>query len=124
MEKGSLIQGVQADIDIVKARCFEFSCHLRQQHPIGGEDDDLYAGNALDCFDQLKNAWPHQWFAARQADFPGPKAGEAMHQSQDFFVGEYVFMVQFGHAFLRHAVAAAKVATVCDGNAHIFYAPA
>src|SRR5438270_1271592 len=64
----------------------------------------------------------HKWFSTRQANLLDADAHRNARDAFDFFVGEYLRLLQPGQALGWHAVGAAKVALIGNRNAHAFNA--
>src|SRR5215471_17744648 len=66
---------------------------------------------------------PHQRFAAREPELPDAARDEGAAQPIEFFEGEQVGLGKKRHV-LRHAIDAAKIATIGDRDAQIGDCPA
>ena len=73
---------------------------------------------ARHCIKERHNPAPHQWFAARDAQLFDAKADKRAAKAVKLFKRQQVFLGQKGHVF-RHAVDAAKIAAVSDGNPQV-----
>ena len=74
--------------------------------------------------DEIDEASAQQRFPAGQADLAHPELAEGVDGALDLVEGEDVLLRQPGVVLLRHAVGAAQVAAIDDGEAETFEGPA
>jgi len=112
------VDAVEADVEAVDAGVFEALGVLAQVGGVGGHAQFVEAGQCAELFHEGDDAAPNEGFAAGDADFVDAEFGEALAELRHFFDAEQFVAWQEGHVF-GHAVAAAQVAAVGDGQAHV-----
>ena len=117
------VQGIQTDVDTVDTGFQQLGQLLGQKNAVGGQGDSLDAGDGPDGRHQLVQLGPHQGLAAGEANMGDAQGGKLFHQPGDLFIGEDGAVGQTLHARLRHAVDAAEVAAVRNGNPQIMDFP-
>jgi hypothetical protein len=117
------VEGVEADGDAAESGLMEARCFLMEEDAVGGEGE-IGAGVLLgELCDEVGKVFSEEGFAAGQADFLCAEPNEDGCQARDFFVGENERAWEEGvvgsEDLSRHAVRAAKVTAVGDGDAEI-----
>jgi hypothetical protein len=111
------VQGVQRDVYALETRVLEQLGLLAKQHAVGGHRDVERRVDRVDHADELLELQAHKRFATREADRADAVAlDEDARQTGDLLVSEDVLPLQPLQALRRHAVDAAEVAAVGDGD--------
>jgi len=125
------LQRVETHVDARQACAAQVVGHERQRRAVGGEchvdghPGARRVGAGRHCqrrefFDQHRQVGAHRRLAAREADAVDSEAFNAdSRDAVQFFVGEHLGARQPGHAFFGHAVGAAEIAAVGDGDAQV-----
>ena len=121
--KGLRRKGIQTEIDAVDARRLQCPGHGREEDAVGGQIDLLDAGHGVEGGDEVRQSVAHQRLAAGEPQAAHPQGGENTHQGRDLLIAEDVTVGHPADALLGHAVYAAQIAPVGDGNAQIIDGP-
>ena len=113
------IQCVEADIQPVHARVFQFACHWREQTGICGHGERFKSRDLPQHPAQLQNPAPNERFSAGEADLFYAAANRCRGDFIQRLDGKNLRVRALAHAFFGHTVCASVVASVCDGEAQI-----
>ena len=113
------VKCVERNVDAVKPGIFELRCQLRQQGAVGGKRDILDPRNRADVANERDDTAADQRLAARQAHAANALPRHQAHKAGDFLGTEQLVVRAGCHAIGRHAVNAAEIALVGNGNAQV-----
>ena len=119
LSKERRVERVERDVDAVKAGIFELWRQLGQQGAIGGKRDILDPRNRADVANERNDTAADQRLAARQAHATNAFPRYQAHKTGDFLGAEQLVVCTGRHAIGRHAVNAAEIALVGNGNAQV-----
>ena len=119
LSKQRRVERVERDVDAVKAGIFELRCQLGQQGAIGSKRDVLDLRNRADVANERNDTAADQRLAARQAYAANALPRHQAHKAGDFLGTEQLVVRAGCHAIGRHAVNAAEIALVGNGNAQV-----
>ena len=119
LSKERRVERVERNVDAVKPGIFELRRQLGQQGAIGGERDVLDLRNRTDVTNKRDDTAADQRLAARQAHAANALPRHQAHKAGDFLGAEQLVMRTGRHAIGRHAVNAAEIALVGNGNAQV-----
>ena len=119
LSKERRVERVERDVNAVKPRVFELRRQLGQQGTIGGERDVLNLRNRADVANKRNDAAADQRLATRQAHAANALPRYQAHKAGDFLGAEQLVVRAGCHAIGRHAVNAAEIALVGNGNAQV-----
>ena len=113
------VERIERDVGAVKPSIFELRRQLGQQGAIGGERDVLNLRNRADVANKRNDAAADQRLATRQAHAANALPRYQAHKAGDFLGAEQLVVRAGCHAIGRHAVNAAEIALVGNGNAQV-----
>ena len=113
------IECVERNVDAVKPRIFELRRQLGQQGAVGGKRDVLDLRNRADVANERDDATADQRLATRQAHATNALPRHQAHKVGDFLDTEQLVVCTGRHAIGRHAIDAAEIALVGNGNAQV-----
>lgn len=113
------VQGVQADIEAVEAGVFEGLGVAVEQKAVGGHGDALDAVDRAQLGDQVGDVGAHQGLAAGDAHAGDALCSEDLDQLGDLVVAQVFFAGDLPDPLGWHAVDAAEIATLRDGDAQV-----
>ena len=90
---------------------------IREEHAVGREREVFERGTRREALDERRQPLPHEGLAARDTDAVHAFVREGIDDRADFLVRQQVLPRQPDVFLLRHAVLAAEVAAIGDGNA-------
>ena len=115
-------QRIEAHVDASKSCLGERARQLFQEDAIGRQAETAQPFDLAQLAHKFRDIAPHKRFSTRQANLLDADAHRNARDAFDFFVGEYLRLLQPGQALGWHAVGAAKVALIGNRNAHAFNA--
>ena len=113
------VEAVEADVDAVQAVGRQVGGVPGQQQTVRRERDVVDAAGAADHADEVGAAHPHQRLAAGDAHLGDARVGGGAREHGELFVAEDLAVGARLDPLLRHAVRAAEVAAVGDGEAQV-----
>ena len=119
LSKERRVERVERDVDAIKPRVFELRRQLGQQGAVGGKRDVLDLRNRADVTNKWDDTAADQRLAARQAYATNALPRHQAHKAGDFLGAEQLVVRTGRHAIGRHAVNAAEIALVGNGNAQV-----
>ena len=119
LSKQRRVERVERDVNAVKPGIFELRRQLGQQGTVGGERDVLDLRNRADVANERDDTATDQRLAARQAYAANALPRYQAHKAGDFLGAEQLVVCTGRHAIGRHAVNAAEIALVGNGNAQV-----
>ena len=119
LSKQRRVERVERNVDAVKPGIFELRRQLGQQGAIGGERDVLDLRDRADVTNKRNDTTADQRLAARQAHAANALPRHQVHKAGDFLGAEQLIVRAGRHAIGRHAVNAAEIALVGNGNAQV-----
>ena len=119
LSKERRVERIERDVDAVKPGIFELRRQLGQQGAVGGERDVLDLQNRADVANERNDTAADQRLAARQAHAANALPRHQAHKAGDFLGAEQLVVRAGRHAIGRHAVNAAEIALVGNGNAQV-----
>ncbi len=122
--KLAALQRVQADVQAIDTGPAQRRRQLGQEVAVGRQGDLVDAGDPAQHPHQGLQVAAHRRFAAGQAHAPHAQRGETAHQIAQLFERQDVGAVDVLDALLGHAVGAAVIAAVGDGDAQVIDRPA
>ncbi len=113
-------QGVEGDVDPVQARGREGAGGAGEADAVGGQREPRAGGEGGAALDDRDEAGAQQGLAAGEADLGDAEGGDGDgDEADDLVVGEQVGLGEPGEALFGHAVGAAEVAPVGEGDAQV-----
>ena len=116
-------QGVEADGDAVQTCRKQVGGLVGKQHPVGGQRQIVEAGIGGQHLDKHWQVAAQQRLAAGEADFLHPQLGKQANQGVHLLERQQVLARQPDVLLFGHAVLAAQVAAVGDGEAQVGHGP-
>ena len=113
------VERIERDVDAVKPSVFELRRQLGQQSAVGGKRDVLDLRNRADVANERNDAAADQRLAARQAHAANALPRHQAHKAGDFLGAEQLVVRAGRHAIGRHAIDAAEITLVGNGNAQV-----
>ena len=110
-------QRIEADRQPVEARGPKVARLIREEHAVGREREVFERGTRRQALDERRQPLPNERLAARDTDAVHAFVREGIDDRADFLVRQQVLPRQPDVFLLRHAVLAAEVAAVGDGDA-------
>ena len=119
LSKERRVERVERDVDAVKPRVFELRRQLGQQGAVGGKRDVLDLRDRADVANKRDDTAADQRLAARQAHAANALPRHQAHKAGNLLGAEKLIVCAGCHAIGRHAVNAAEIALVGNGNAQV-----
>ena len=113
------VERVERNVDAVEPGVFELRRQLGQQCAVGGERDVLDLRDRADVANERDDAAADQRLATRQTHAANALPRHQAHKAGDFLGAEQLVVRAGRHAIGRHAVNAAEIALVGNGNAQV-----
>lgn len=117
------VEGVEVHVDAPEAGTAEPRRQFRQQDPVCRHGDVHDSRNARDALDDFEQVGSQRWLAAGQPDLAEADARRGRHDALDLLGAEGVGRGCVRRAGLRHAVDAAQITAVGEGNPEIVDLP-
>ena len=113
---GGVIEGVDGDIDAIKAGGAERGCEFFEEPTVSGESDIGQTQVVFQRGDEVGYIWAQERFAAGETDFFDAEQSEGSGDAGEFAEGHELRIAQERVAraedLFRHAIRATKIATV------------
>ena len=110
---------IQADIDTLEARIRQTPDLLQQEEPVGGHGEVQARIQPDQPGDQHLDILPHQRLPTGQSDRVDSETDKDARQVQDLLIGQDLASGKPGQALGRHAVDAAEVASIGEGDPEV-----
>ena len=116
-------QRVQADIDARQTRLGKRAGQSGEEDAVGGKAETAKSGNLAEHTDEIREVATHRGLASSQANLLDADSHGNASQAGNLLVGQDLSPRHPGQAFGGHAVDAAEVAPVGNGDAQTLDAP-
>src|SRR5689334_12824681 len=116
-------QAVRTDIYAIQTGAAQLWRKFGKSHAVCRERDVLHFGNRVQHLDQPRDRRANRWLASRYAETSEAEWRELRDDTRDLLIAENVGLWQPREALDGHAIQAAKVATIGDGDSQILDAP-
>ncbi len=114
-----MIQGVETHINPLQSRRLQSFYFLCQERAVRGQAKIPQPFNGRQLGNQKIEIAPHQRLSSGEPDLFNAQADKEPRQAGDLFKGQNLFLLDPLVVVERHAVGAAKVTPVGDGNPEV-----
>jgi hypothetical protein len=112
-------QGVQADVDPAKTRCYERIHVVFQQHAIGGQRNIANPVNLVQLPDESMDTFADQRLPAGNPDLADAELNRNSDEAENFLIAQDLIMRQDGNLIAGRTVLAPEITSIRNGNTQV-----